>query len=89
MQRSNIFILPAHGMILQFSHDIFERTKSAYSRVGHVNYGQLGNRVANLWIDSPLGLGYRAGARLTYPARHTPLSPTLSSFYRFSPHNLF
>ena len=64
-----------------FSHNIFERTESAYSRVGHVNYGQLGNRVANLWIDSPLGLGYRVGARLTYPARHTPLSPT--PFYKF------
>ena len=59
-----------------FSHNIFERTESAYSRVGHVNYGQLGNRLANLWINGPLGLGYRAGARLSYPARHTPLSPT-------------
>ena len=40
-----------------------------------MNYGQLGNRLANLWINDPLGLGYRAGAHLTYPARHTPLSP--------------
>ena len=49
--------------------------ESAYSSVGHVNYGHLGNCLANLWINGPLGLGYRAGARLTYPARHTPLSP--------------
>ena len=34
------------------------------------------NRLANLWIHGPLGLGYRAGARLTYHARHTPFSPT-------------
>ena len=40
-----------------------------------MNYGHLGNCLANLWIHGPLGLGYRAGARLTYPARHTPLSP--------------
>ena len=60
-----------------FSHNIFERTESAYSRVGHVNYGQLGNRLVNLWINGPLGLGWRVGGRLSYPARHTPLSPTL------------
>ena len=59
-----------------FSRNIFERTESAYSSVGHVNYGHLGNCLADLWINGPLGLGYRAGARLTYPARHTPLSPT-------------
>ena len=39
-----------------FSHNIFEWTESAYSRVGHVNYGQLGNRLSNLWINYPLGL---------------------------------
>ena len=67
-----------------FSHNIFERTESAYSRVGHVNYGQLGNRVANLWIHGPLGLGYRAGARLTYHARHTPLSPKYKTKHKIT-----
>ena len=78
MQRSNIFILTAQGMILVL-HNIFERTESVYSRVGHVNYGQLRNCLANLWTNDSLGLGYKAGGRLTYPGRHTPLSPIAGS----------
>ena len=50
-----------------------------YSHVGHVNYGQLGNCLANLWTNDSLGLGYRAGGRLTCPARHNPLSPIAGS----------
>ena len=34
-------------------------------RVGHVNYGQLAYLLVDLWINGPLGFGYRAGARLT------------------------
>ena len=75
MQRRNIFILTAQG-IIKFSHNILARTEGAYPCVGHVSYGQLGNRLVNLWINGPPGLGYRAGARLTYPARHIPLFPT-------------
>ena len=48
----------------------------AYPSIHSTNEGQLANYSAKLVAYGANGLGYRAPVRLSYPARHTPLSPT-------------